>query len=159
LFGARAIVSPLARTLPGTTRQRAVGFAVAALLAGGLHAALTIGELRVRRDAAYAKIMESERDRRIAFELARWQQTRAEAGAVASSEEARVERDRLERADRPFPFALVLAIATVLALIAGIAMTRGGRDEPIGSRLLARAGMLAVASIAAVIALDLLLAR
>jgi len=157
-LGARAVTSPLVRTLPGTARQRAVGFAIAALLGGGLHAALTIGEMRVRRDATYARITQSERDRRIAIELETWQRQQSAQGAQPDLAASRVERVKLERAHRTFPFLVVLAIAALLSLAAGAATTRGGADAPIEPRLFARAVLVAIASIAAVIVLDLLLA-
>lgn len=155
--GARALTAPLARTLPGTTRQRAVGFAIAAVLGGGLHAALTISELKLRRDPAYANVMRSERDRRIARDLELWQREQAARGVAPASDAQRVERVRLERKHQPFPFVLVLALATLGALIAGIVRTRGGRDEPVTTGLLVRAVLVAAGSICAVIVLGLLL--
>lgn len=156
-LGTCAIVAPLARTLAGSTRRRAVGFAVAALLGGGLHATLTLGELKLRSDGTYAKVMQPERDRRIASELVQWQREQAARGAAPSDEQRRVERARLEREHATFPFVPLLAVATALALIAGLVRTRGGRDEPIASSLLLQAIILALASIVAVIVFDALL--
>jgi len=156
-LGARAIVAPLARTLPGTTRQRAAGFAIAALLGGGLHAALTFGELRLRRDATYSQVMRTERDRRIALELQAWERDQAARGAEPSPTAQRVERVRLERTHQTFPFVVVLAVATLASMILGIARTRGGRDERVANGLLVRAVAVALASICAVIVLGAVL--
>jgi hypothetical protein len=156
-LGARAIVAPLVRTLPGTTRRRAVGLAIAALLGGGLHAALTIGELRMRRDPSYAQVMRTERDRRIARELQAWEREQAGRGAEPSPSAQRLERGRLERTHRTFPFVVVLALATLASLIFGIARTRGGRDERLAHGLLVRAVVIALASICAVIVLGAVL--
>jgi len=134
-----------------------VGFAVAALLGGGLHAALTIGELKARTDGTYAKVMQPERDRRIAVEMAQWQREQAARGVAPSDEQQRSERVRLERKHKKFPFVPLLAGATALALIAGLVRTRGVREEPITRALLVRAIVIALASIAAVIVLDGLL--
>lgn len=156
-IGARAITAPLARTLPGSTRQRAIGFAVAAVLAGGLHAGLTVGELQLRRDAAYSRIMKPANQRRIARELEAWEREQAARGATPSDDARRVERRRLEDRHRTFPFVVVLAIATLACFVAGIARSRGGREERIAPGLLLRAVIVAVASICAVIVLDAVL--
>ncbi len=156
-LGARASVGPLARTLPGSTRRRAAGFAIAALLGGGLHAALTIGELRVRSDRTYSKVMQSERDRRIAVELAQWEREQAAQGVAPSVEQQRVERVRIADKHPTFPFVVLLAIATALAAVAGIRRTRGGPHEPLDNRLLVRASLIALVSNIAVIVLGWLL--
>jgi hypothetical protein len=168
-LGARAITGPLVRTLPGPAtaagsavpdrvgRRRAIGFAVAVLLAGGLHAGLTIGELRLRRDDTYAKVMQTERDRRVAREMAAWERERAARGDLPTPESRRVERVRLERKHRSFPFVFVLGGATLVSLIAGIARTRPGADERISRGLLARSLLVAVVSICAVIVLGAVL--
>ncbi len=156
-LGARALTGPLVRTLPGTPRQRAVGFAIAALLAGGLHAALTIGELKLTRDPTYAKVMQPERDRRIAIELQAWERAQAERGVAPSPDAQRAERVRLQKANETFPFVLVLVLATLAAMIAGIVRTRGGSDQRVSNQLLFRAVVIALASIFAVIVLDDLL--
>lgn len=157
-LGARALTGPLVRTLPGTRRQRAAGFALAALLGGGLHAVLTIGEIKLHPDARYAKVMEPERDRRIALELQAWERTQAERGAAPNPEAERAERVRLQRANETFPFVGVLALASLASLVAGIARTRGGSDERVSNQLLFRAVVIALASIFAVVVLDDLLA-
>jgi hypothetical protein len=128
--------------VPGSTRQRAAGFAIAALL-GGRHAALTIGELRIRGDGTYARIMEPERDRVIARELQTWQRHQTARGEVPTAGAQAVERGRLQRKHSSFPFVIVLALATLVALIAGLVRTRGGHDERIATRLLVRAVIVA----------------
>lgn len=153
-LGARALTAPLARTLPGTPRQRAIGFAIAALLGAGLHAGLTIGELRMRRDSTYARVMKPERERKIAIELQQWQRHQQARGVTPSADAERIERARLENNNPAFPFVPVLAFATVLALLAGIVRSRGGSEEPVPRRLILRTLIVALASICAVIVLD-----
>jgi len=117
--GARSIFGSLIGTLPGSPRARIAGFIVAALLGGGLHAGLTIGELRIRRDATYAKTMQPERDRVIARELDAWQREQAARGFKPDVAAERAQKRMLQRAHRTFPFVILLAIATVLSVIAG----------------------------------------
>jgi len=156
-LGSRAITSPLVRTLPGTTRQRAVGFAVAAVLAGGLHAGLTIGEIKLRSDDNYARVMQHESDRKVALQYQEWERLRAAQGQVPDAEQRRIERAKLERENKPFPFVLVLGAATLLSLILGISRSRGGREERVAPGLLRRAVIVALASICAVIVLGAVL--
>lgn len=146
-LGARSLTAPLARTLPGSPRQRALGFAIATLLGGGLHAALTVGEMQLRRDATYTQMMQPERDRQIAAAVAK----------IPDPDAQRVERVRLERAHPKFPFSRVLALAALASLIAGIARSRGGSEERLSNPLLVRAVILALVSIFAVVLLDGLL--
>lgn len=155
--GARAVTRPLLGTLPGPLRRRALGFAVATLLAGGLHAGLTIGELALAPDATYTRLLRTERDRQIAIELSTWTQQQASRATTPQPAEIRAQRIRLEDSHPTFPFAIVLSCALLLALIAGMATSRSGRDERITNVVLVRAVVLAVGSIALVIALGLVL--
>jgi len=152
--GARAITSPLARTISGSTKRRVVGFTIAALLGGGVHAALTIGELKLQRDPTYAKVMQPERDRQVAIELQQWERTQAARGVAPDPAAERAERLRLEREHRGFPFVFVLAGLTLLAAIAGIVKSRGGVEEPVPNAVLFRAVVAALAAIFVVIVLD-----
>jgi len=141
---ARGVLGALAGTLRD---HRVAGLVAAAMLAGGLHAGLSIGELRIRRDATYTETMASERDRRIEDALARWQ-----ASHPAQPPDA--ERARLEREHRTFPFAWLLGAATAAAAIAGARRARQSA-WPLDNRLLAVWAATAALSLACVIVIDL----
>src|SRR5205823_5282472 len=64
--GAREVFGALVHAAGGVR-----GVIVAAVLAGGVNAALAAGELHARRDATYSETMTPERERAIAEELAR----------------------------------------------------------------------------------------
>ncbi len=154
---ARAIVGPLAATL---TRHRLAGLAIAALVAGGLHAGLAAGELHVRHDVTYQQVMQPERERLVERDLSRWAAyERTHGGAVTDADRA-AEQARLEREHHEFPFAWLLGACAVLAIGAGAWRSWRGasaaRAEPITNRLLARATICAGTAIAAVIAIDAL---
>jgi hypothetical protein len=156
-LGARALTARLARTLPATGCRRAVAFAIAVLLGAGIHAALTASEMKLDRNATYVKMMQPERDRRIAIELRAWERELAGRGVAPSPDAERTERVRLQRRHETFPFVPLLALATLASLIAGIVRSRGGSDARVSNRLLFRAVVVALASIFAVIVLDDLL--
>jgi hypothetical protein len=151
---ARALVAPLAAAAPFAGRGARLGaLAIASVVALGAHAGLAAAELAVRRDADYAAIMRPERDREIDREMARWLATRPRAVDAA---EVAARRRALEAADRPFPFAIVLGIATALAALAGAARSRD-RDTAspaLDRRTVAVAGVLAAAAITLVVAAD-----
>ena len=48
--GARAVLGPLAATVPGGRGARIAGTAIAVVLAGGLQLGLAVGEVKLRRD-------------------------------------------------------------------------------------------------------------
>lgn len=151
-LGARAILGALAATIPGGRRARIAGTIVAVVIAGGLQGALAAGELVLRDDRTYAVMMRSEREREIAQELARWEaQHRG-----AHDEAARRAHEAAVRAAQPaeLPFRIVLAICTVLAILAGAWRARPGEPSPIPVRLVVVATSTAVASVVLVIALD-----
>jgi hypothetical protein len=154
--GARTIFGSLIGTLPGSPRARIAGFIVAALLGAGLHAGLTIGELRIRRDATYARTMQPERDRVIAQELDAWQREQAARGVAPNPDAERAKKRMLQQAHRTFPFVILLALATVLSVIAG-AWRSKVVARSISSGLLARAALVALAAIWLVIGIDGLL--
>ena len=154
-LAARGVLGALAATQRGGARARVIGVIVAALLAGGLHAGLAVGELALRRDATYKATMRPERDRVIDKELAAWQ--RAQGDAVNDAAKRR-ERLRLEQTHRTFPFVWLLGFATVLAVLAGAWRAKRYAAEPIGNRLIAVAIGVALGAICAVIVLDVLLA-
>src|SRR5207253_10087250 len=93
-IGAREVVGALAGTLPGSPRTRVIGTVIAALLGGGFHAALTAGELAIRRDPTYAATMQPERERVVERELAQWEHDQAQQGAPVTQDQKRVEQHR-----------------------------------------------------------------
>jgi len=146
--GARAAFGALAATVH---RHRVVGTCVAVALAAGLHAGLAIGELRVRRDAAYREVMQPERERIVARDLDAW--TRAQ-GAAVTPQAVASERARLEDVHRTFPFAWVLGACAALAAAMGARRSTPG-DGELPARLVAIAAAVAAVAIGAVIAIDL----
>lgn len=156
---ARSILGTLAATIPGTRGARLTGMVIALVLAGGLQLGLAVGEVRLRRDATYAQTMRPEGDRVVARELAQWTADQARQGA-APTEEARAEMQRrLAQRHATFPFAIVLAVLTVLAVGAGgwaSVRSQGALAATIEGSLLVRCGLVAVGSVTLVIAIDLL---
>lgn len=155
-IGAREVLGALAGTLPGSPRARVIGTVIAALLGGGLHGALTAGELAVRRDPTYAATMQPERERVVQRELAQWEHEQAQQGVPVTQDQKRVEQHRLEKVHREFPFVVLLAIAAVLSILAGAWRAKPApiRDAQISNRLLAITAAIAIASTWAVIVID-----
>ena len=143
-LGAREALGALA----GTQRRPVVGTAAAVLLAGGLHAGLAIGELQLRRDRTYAETMAPERERQITAEVVQWQAAHPQA---AEPERAAAVHRIEETHPRTFPFTIVLAIATLLAVVAGARRAKPGAG-PITQRLLAAWAVAAAIAIGIVIA-------
>jgi hypothetical protein len=151
--GARIVLGALAETLP---RHRIAGTLVALGLAGGLNAGLALGEIRLRRDdVVYTTIMQSERDRIVALELAKW----LAAHPDVQPETRAHEQLRIQEEHKTFPFAWLLRAAVIAAGIAGILRAKPGTGEVLTRRLLAIAGALAAISIFTVIAIDLVAGR
>jgi hypothetical protein len=137
---------------------RPAGVAIAIVCALAVNAGLAAGELYARRDATYAETMAPERDRAVARDLAQWEEAQRRRGVAIDADAEARERARLEDEHRAFPFWLVLAVATLAAIIAGA--RRSQRVEPAAAvppRLVARAAIVAGAALAAVIALATLL--
>lgn len=143
---ARSIVGPLRGT-----QRTFVAFALAAVAAGGIHAALAIGEVQLRRDPTYTVIMQPERDRQIDRDLARWERYEQQKGTLSTTRRA-AEKARLEEVHHTFPFAWLLAVSAVLAIAAG-AWKSPRVDQPLPG--LARPALVACVSVALVIAIDL----
>lgn len=156
--------APALGSASSAARGRALPLVLlAAVLAGGLHAALTFGEVRLRRDHVYRLTMRTAEERTRDRELARWREAEAARGhAVAAAEER--ERARQLTPPAPFPFARVLAAAALAAVALGGASLRraaraGQLDERRGFPVLTRAMLagtaaLATASVVAVALLD-----
>ena len=151
--GARGVLGALAATVPGTARVRIAGTALALVIAGGIQLGAAVVEVQLRRDATYTQTMRPERDRLVSRELAQWA---AEQQRAPSDEERTRMEEELAAKHATFPFAIVLAILTVVAAIAGAWGARGAPDGPVDGGLLARVALLASGSIALVIAIDVL---
>lgn len=155
-LAARWVLGALAATVPGGRRRRIVGTAIALVVAGGLQLAAALGEVQLRRDPTYAQAMRREPDRVAARELAEWAEQQGRSGAVPT-EQARLEMQRnLRQRHAQFPFAIVLAVLTVLAVGAGAVRTRTGEAAPVTTALLGRWAVVCGGSIALVIAIDAL---
>jgi hypothetical protein len=157
LRGASAIVGPLA-----ATQRHIVQVVIAVVLAGGLHAALAVGELRLRHDATYAEVMQPEPERQVDRDLARWTAYEHAHGADVTPQQRAAEQARLEAVHRTFPFAWLLGACVVCAIGAGSwrslqwrrALQNRDGPSPISQRMLARACGFAAIAIVAVIAID-----
>jgi hypothetical protein len=156
-LGARAVLGVLAAMVPGGRAARIGGAAAAIILAGGLQLALAAGEVQLRRDETYGRIMRRERDRLVERELAEWQRGLRERGIEASQDEARRRARELAERHRELPFAHVLGALTLIAIGAGAWRARGGPAPPVRGRLLGVTTAAAAASVLLVIALDAML--
>jgi len=153
-LGAREVLGALSATVHGSRRARVIGTAIALVLAAGLHAGLTAGELALRRDPTYAETMQPERERVIAQELSQWRSEQAARGVEVSPDAQRVERAHLAKVHRTFPFVWLLAIATALAALAGARRAKPGAETRISSRLLVLAAGIAIGAVWLVITID-----
>ncbi len=145
-WGARYLFATLAAAVP---ERRLAGVLTAITLAAVANGALVVADLRLHRDATYAEIMQPERDRIVARELAAWAAAHPDSAPTARAAQART----LAAAHDELPFRAILAIALLVAVLLGAA--RSPRIEPtlVGSRLLVLACAIAVIALATVIAL------
>jgi hypothetical protein len=151
---ARSILGILAATLPGSRRAQIAGVLLAATVAGGLQAGLAIGEVRMRRDDVYGSVMQPQRERVVAQELARWERAQRQRGAEIDAAARRARAAELAAKHRELPFAAILGVLTVLAIAAGAWRARPGTAAPLPPSLLYKVCAFAVGSIALVIAID-----
>jgi len=152
-FAARAILQPLAATLPS---RRVGGMILAVVIASGIQGGLMFGELALRPDPDYGGIMLTEKKRVVQRDLADWEQQQRERG-VAIDEEARRARERdLAEQHRELPFIWILGVCAALAIAAGWWRARDEKGESIRPRLLYTVGAMTVGSVALVIAIDAL---
>lgn len=123
--GARHLFGALVAAVPA---PRLAGALLAIAAAALVNAALYLGELGVRsRDTTYAVTMQREGERAAARDLARWVREQPEP---VSDAELAARANQLSREHREFPFAWLLAAATLAAITAGaIAAPRPARDE------------------------------
>ena len=156
-LGARAVLGLLAAMVPGGRAARIGGAAAAIVLAGGLQLMLAAGEVELRRDETYGRIMRRERDRLVERELAEWQRGLRERGLEASRDDARRRARELEEQHRELPFAHVLGALTLIAIGAGAWRSRAEPAAPVRGRLLGGTAAAAAASVLLVIALDAML--
>ncbi len=154
--GTREVFGALVATLPA---RRIGGVLVAIAFAAGLHVALTVTELTLRRDSTYVAVMQPERERLVERDLAAWAAQQRERGVEITPHARASEAARLEAVHRTFPFGWLLGCAVAVAVIAGVRRARPADVERITRRLLAIATICAAGSICAVIAIDLALAR
>ncbi|MGE0870512.1 MAG: hypothetical protein AB7P03_18250 [Kofleriaceae bacterium] len=119
-LGARWVFGSLSATVPGTRRVSIAAALGALAIAGAIQVAAAATEvLVVRRDAVYAGITRTERERAIDRELARWLAEQRRRG-IDPSEAARAQTEtELERRHQTFPFAWLLAMTTSLAAVMG----------------------------------------
>jgi hypothetical protein len=146
---ARSILGVLAASVPGRVRVQIAGVLIATAVAGGVQAGLAIGEVRMRRDDVYGGIMRPERERVVAQELARWQREAAIDEATRRAREA-----ELAAKHRELPFAAILGVLTLLAIVGGAWRARPAEHAPIPGAFAYKIGAFAVGSIALVIAID-----
>ena len=140
-------------TLPGSLGRQIAGFAIACVLGAGLHAALTIGEMWIRRDTTYGQVMQPERERVIERELAAWQRDQQARGVEPTPAAQREQKLRIEDDHPRFPFVIILAVATLIAVVAG-ARRSPRRSTVLTNGLVARVAAVAVAAIWFVILID-----
>jgi hypothetical protein len=152
-LGARWLFQTIVATI-GPTR-RVAGFAIAMVVAGSVNLALDLGELAVRRDAMYSATMAAERDRAIARDYARWLDDARRHGTAIDDAARERELHQLDRDNRTFPFAWLLAAAVAASVVAGAWRSRTPSAAPVlTGRSVAIAAVVAALSIAVVIALD-----
>lgn len=153
-FAARSILGVLAASVPGGARAQIAAIVIAAALAGGVQAGLAIGEVRLRRDDVYGGIMKPERERVVAQELARWEREQAKRGTTIDEATRRAREAELAARHRELPFAAILGVLTVLAILAGAWRARRVEAAPIPGAFAYKIGAFAAGSIALVIAID-----
>jgi hypothetical protein len=159
LLGARALVRAFAPALHGSPRRRLLAVLTAAALASASHAALTFGEVALRRDATYQRTMQTTAQRRADDALARWRAEAAGRGVVPD-ERALADAAAALRRPPPFPFARWLAAAALLAFLLGVASLRRAALAPgaLPPRALRRmvppAALVAALAVATVALLD-----
>ena len=152
--GARWVLGALAATVPGGRRRQIGGTVIALVVAGGLQLAAALGEVRLRRDPTYAQTMRREPERMAVRELAQWTEQQTRAGEVPTEQAREAMQRNLAQRHAQFPFAIVLAILTVLAVGAGAVRTRAVPAAAIATGLLSRCAVVCGGSIALVIAID-----
>jgi hypothetical protein len=154
-LGARTTLAALAATLP--ERGRIAGTIAALVLAGGFCGGLALGELKLRSDPTYGRIMQPEKERLVESDLARWAEYERRHGHDVSADQRRVQQNKLEAEHRTFPFAWLLGVLAALAALAGARKSHADGIDHVPARLLVHAVAAAVLATGIVIAIDLAL--
>jgi hypothetical protein len=147
----RRLCHAFAPALAGSTPTRLRAVMAAAGLAAGLHAALTFGELAIRRDDTYRQTMRTAEQRETEARVAQWRAELARRGRVPADAEANSKARELAPPP-PFPFARVLAATALLAVLAGAWSLRHARWELVSSRPALADGDVVIALAAAALA-------
>jgi hypothetical protein len=151
---ARLVLGALAALVPGRRRAQLVGVVVAVGLATGAQAGLAIGEIMVRGDNTYGAIMRPERERLIAREYAAWQRDQKAHDIVISDADREAELRKLAAKHREPPFMPILLGLLGVSVSLGAWRARPAPDGTLTRRLQLRIAMLALGSVATVIAID-----
>jgi len=151
---ARLVLGALAAEVPGGRGARVAGLTIAMAIAGVLQIGLALGEVQARGDSTYGAIMTPDSDRVIARELREWQREQARRGMQLTDAAREARARELALRHRELPFAPVLGVLLVAAVVLGASRSRGPAPDTLSRRFIAIAAALAVGSIAAVIALD-----
>lgn len=151
-IAARHIGGALLTRLPGPSRRRQLAqLGVALALAGGAHAALVVGELRLRPDPTYQHVMATERSRVIERELAAWRAAHPTIDDAGALRDARTAIAARHPARRYAPWILVAVAAAVVLGLAGV-RPRAAQAPP----ALAPAAVAALIAVATVGTIDAL---
>ncbi|MGE0548891.1 MAG: hypothetical protein AB7O24_17675 [Kofleriaceae bacterium] len=156
--GAQRMFGPLAATVSGSRRVRVAGTLAAVVMGGAVHVAAAHTEMIVRSDAVYARVGRSEQERAVDRELAQWLADQRQRGMEPSASVRAETEAAIERRHRPFPFARLLLLASVLAAVVGVIRSPVlPAEREVSGRLLRVASTCAVVSLGMVIALDAVL--
>lgn len=143
--------------LVGATRgRRLVSLLAATLVAGGVHAALAVGETRLFPQTSYQQVKQTQSDRDIARELAAWREAMRRRGAEPDPSETARARAALEEEHQQFPLMIVLGILVAIACAIGAARVVAG-SAPIVDRSITPLVVACLASIGLVGLFKLLL--
>lgn len=148
---ARRLAAALLARLPASRhRTRVAQLGLALAVAGGAHAALVLGELRLRPDPTYQHVMATERTRVIDRELAAWRAAHPvdDAAALRAARAAIAAR----HPGRRYAPWILIAVAAAVAL--GLAGARPQAARP--PLALGPAALAALAAVATVGTIDAL---
>ncbi|CAN5903890.1 hypothetical protein BH11MYX2_BH11MYX2_17770 [soil metagenome] len=151
-LAARSVLGAFAHVGGGRT-----GTAIALVVGLGAQLGAMMVEVRVRRDESYTRMMTHENTRVADREYAAWLAAQQKGGAVPDDAQREHQQQALAAAHRDFPFAYVLALLLIAAVIVGALRARPAQDAMLTSRLLGSVAAIALGSIAVVIAIGALL--
>jgi hypothetical protein len=142
---------------PAAAQVATIGIAV--LLAAGLHAALSFGEVRLRADRetgrTYTRVMKHQSAREVERDLARYLAEARRQGARLERREIEQVKERLEDQHRELPFAPLLGVGLGIACLIGVARGRpeAGEGNLPAWRRLTPLALLCAASVLLVVVL------